>query len=424
MSLGGRRFNIQEVEQDAPSGAYTPIDIGGGKGGASNPNTLTQSFSNRLVDPTLLAQQAILARDPVKYQPILTPENYKNFYDRYSTQPVDPAPYEPIKDYKDRATQYKQDQLAAEVFMPGTGSGGDSSGGESAPSAWSQMSEAERAAWVQENPGAYVAGKTLMSAIMPGGAVLAAMHDPYMNMSLAEYHAGKASQAAMGGMLPEGKGAPVEVATGVPVAPIVGSPSSTNVPTPTPLGPAGSGGSGSVGIDAFGGIGPDVGSVGIDAFGGSGPSVDTGSVGIDAFGGAGPDVGSVGIDAFGGAGPDVGSGGGGGDGGSKIICTAMNEAYGFGSFRNSIWLTYSAQHMTKAHEVGYHTLFLPLVDYGFKRGDGKLNMTVRKALEWIARHRTKDLRAEMRGTKRDITGRVLRFIFEPLCYAVGKLKGY
>jgi hypothetical protein len=116
-------------------------------------------------------------------------------------------------------------------------------------------------------------------------------------------------------------------------------------------------------------------------------------------------------------------GGGGGDG-DKIICTAMNQAYGFGSFRNAIWIAYADKHLSKAHEVGYHALFLPLVDFGFKRGDGKLNLAVRKVLEWGTRHRSTDLRAEMRGTKRDTTGRIIRFIFEPLCYAAGKLKGY
>jgi hypothetical protein len=116
-------------------------------------------------------------------------------------------------------------------------------------------------------------------------------------------------------------------------------------------------------------------------------------------------------------------GGGGGDG-DKIICTAMNQAYGFGSFRNAIWIKYADKHLTKAHEVGYHTLFLPLVDYGFKRGDGKANMIVRRVLEWGTRHRSMDLRAEMRNKKRDTTGRVIRMVFEPLCYVVGKIKGH
>lgn len=121
---------------------------------------------------------------------------------------------------------------------------------------------------------------------------------------------------------------------------------------------------------------------------------------------------------------DGSPGDGGGGGGGKIICTAMNNAYGFGSFRNAIWIAYADKHLTKAHEVGYHTLFLGLVDFGFKRGNGKLNTAVRKVMEWGTRHRSTDLRAEMRGTKRDSTGRIIRMIFEPLCYAVGKLKGY
>lgn len=110
--------------------------------------------------------------------------------------------------------------------------------------------------------------------------------------------------------------------------------------------------------------------------------------------------------------------------GGKIVCTAMNQEYGFGSFRQSIWLRYSAQHMTKAHEVGYHAMFLPLVDYGFKQGDALPNRMVRKLLEHVARHRTADLRAEMRGSKRDYAGRAYRLFLEPLCLVVGKLKGY
>lgn len=146
------------------------------------------------------------------------------------------------------------------------------------------------------------------------------------------------------------------------------------------------------------------------------------SMGVDA--GIGGPGGNIGGPADIGSSPDAGAGGPGGGTGGKIICTAMNHAYGFGSFRNAIWVAYSDKHLTKAHEAGYHTLFLPLVDFGFKRGDAKLNMTVRKVLEWGTRHRSTDLRAELRHTKRDTTGRIIRFIFEPLCYAVGKLKGY
>ena len=113
-----------------------------------------------------------------------------------------------------------------------------------------------------------------------------------------------------------------------------------------------------------------------------------------------------------------------GGGGGKIICTAMNKAYGFGSYRNAVWLEYSEKHMTKAHEVGYHTLFMPLVEYAFYSGDSLAKKTVRKILEHGTRHRTADLRAEMHGRKRHKLGRFYRTIFEPLCYLVGKIKGY
>jgi len=108
----------------------------------------------------------------------------------------------------------------------------------------------------------------------------------------------------------------------------------------------------------------------------------------------------------------------------SIVCTAMNDHYGFGSFRNRVWLKYAEKNLTKAHEVGYHTIFLPLVDYGFKQGNGITNRIVRNILEHIARHRSTDIRAEMRGLKRDALGRAYRFILEPLCCLVGKLKGY
>jgi hypothetical protein len=118
------------------------------------------------------------------------------------------------------------------------------------------------------------------------------------------------------------------------------------------------------------------------------------------------------------------NGGGGGSGSSqksKIVCTAMNNAYGFGGFRNAIWLKYAADHLTKEHEVGYHTIFMPLVDRAYNRGD-KNNMFLRKVLEHIARHRSADIRAELRNGKRDKIGRIQRAFFEPLCYIVGKIK--
>ena len=111
-----------------------------------------------------------------------------------------------------------------------------------------------------------------------------------------------------------------------------------------------------------------------------------------------------------------------GDGGdsSKIICTAMNASYGFGSYRQAIWLQYSEKHLTPWHEKGYHKIFLPLVDRAYNRGD-KNSKIIRAILEHGTRHRTADLRAEMQGKKRDTLGRIYRSIFEPICYIAGRL---
>jgi hypothetical protein len=106
----------------------------------------------------------------------------------------------------------------------------------------------------------------------------------------------------------------------------------------------------------------------------------------------------------------------------KIVCSMMNEFYGTAPFRNRVWLLQS-QRMPNAKviEKGYHTIFLPLVEFAKK--DGFLNKVVRKTLEHIARHRTADVYREMRNGKRDILGRIYRNILEPLCYVTGKMKG-
>jgi hypothetical protein len=114
---------------------------------------------------------------------------------------------------------------------------------------------------------------------------------------------------------------------------------------------------------------------------------------------------------------DAGGGGGGGGGGSsggggKIVCTMMNNSYGFGSFRNKIWLKHSKD-LAPEYQIGYHKIFLPLVRLS------KTNKLLKKTLEHIAVHRTIDIRQEARG-KVHLLGRVYRKILEPICYWVGK----
>lgn len=111
--------------------------------------------------------------------------------------------------------------------------------------------------------------------------------------------------------------------------------------------------------------------------------------------------------------------GGDDDDGGKIVCTAMNNAYGFGSFRQTIWLKHSRD-MNPAYQKGYHRIFKPLIKFAYK-GNKWYNMAVRKTLEGIARRRTADIWMQQRG-KRHFVGAIERAILEPICYIVGKIK--
>ena len=110
--------------------------------------------------------------------------------------------------------------------------------------------------------------------------------------------------------------------------------------------------------------------------------------------------------------PSQSGGGGSSGGGGKIVCTMMNESYGFGSFRNKIWLRHS-KGLAPEYQIGYHKIFLPLVRLS------KTNKVLKKILEHVAVHRTIDIRQESRG-KMHLLGRVYRKILEPICYWVGK----
>jgi hypothetical protein len=101
----------------------------------------------------------------------------------------------------------------------------------------------------------------------------------------------------------------------------------------------------------------------------------------------------------------------------KIVCTAMNEDYGFGSYRNAIWLKYAKDNLTDYHQTGYHAIFKPLLKIGRESQPWLYN-----TLKHIARHRTSDIRAEMQGSKRDKLGMAYRSVLEPLCYVVGYIK--
>ena len=105
----------------------------------------------------------------------------------------------------------------------------------------------------------------------------------------------------------------------------------------------------------------------------------------------------------------------------KIICTAMNEAYGFGSFRNAIWVEHGRT-MPKEYERGYHAIFLPFIQYLYKskHKDEIQARILRAIMERVVRKRTADIWKQKRGSM-DLEGRIYRKIFEPICFAVGSI---
>jgi hypothetical protein len=100
----------------------------------------------------------------------------------------------------------------------------------------------------------------------------------------------------------------------------------------------------------------------------------------------------------------------------KIVCTMMNESYGFGSFRNKIWMKFHGN-IAPEYQKGYHKLFLPLVNYAKQKGI--TNKIIKNILEHIAVHSTIDMRQTLRG-KRHTLGRLYRKVILPLCYWAGK----
>ena len=102
--------------------------------------------------------------------------------------------------------------------------------------------------------------------------------------------------------------------------------------------------------------------------------------------------------------------------GGKIVCTMMNESYGFGSFRNKIWMKFHGN-IAPEYQKGYHKLFLPLVKYAKQKGI--INKIIKNILEHIAVHSTIDMRQTLRG-KRHTLGRLYRKAILPLCYWAGK----
>lgn len=71
-----------------------------------------QSNAGRIVDPTLLAQQDIIGRAPASYQPLVTPDNYQDFYKSQIANAYPGMADLLYPDYRDLAAQIKAEAAA------------------------------------------------------------------------------------------------------------------------------------------------------------------------------------------------------------------------------------------------------------------------------------------------------------------------
>lgn len=111
--------------------------------------------------------------------------------------------------------------------------------------------------------------------------------------------------------------------------------------------------------------------------------------------------------------------GDGGGCGCKTACTAMNETYGFGSFRQKVWMAHSAG-LPMEYQLGYHRLFIPIIAFIYGEPDNFLKRGLRWLMEDVVRHRTADIWKQRHG-QRDLLGRMYRGVFEPIVWVAGRL---
>ena len=105
----------------------------------------------------------------------------------------------------------------------------------------------------------------------------------------------------------------------------------------------------------------------------------------------------------------------------KIVCTALNEIYGFGSFRNKLWMKYNdydkARYLPSPEilELGYHKLFGKLTEIM------PSSPLLTKVLRRIARVRTDRIRREMTGKPLTLESKIYAAILIPTHYVIGWL---
>ena len=103
-----------------------------------------------------------------------------------------------------------------------------------------------------------------------------------------------------------------------------------------------------------------------------------------------------------------------GGGGSKVICTAMHEMAGFGSYRNKLWQTYAKQAYRNDNvQLGYHKVFANMAKTMYNKP------TLAKVLGYFARNRTVYIRNKMRNKPNSLGSIILWNTVEGGLYLLG-----
>lgn len=112
--------------------------------------------------------------------------------------------------------------------------------------------------------------------------------------------------------------------------------------------------------------------------------------------------------------PEKESDSGGGGGGGKVICTAMHEMAGFGSYRNKLWQTYAKKAYRNDNvQLGYHKVFADMAKTMYNKP------TLAKVLGYFARNRTVYIRNKMRNKPNSLGSIILWNTVEGGLYLLG-----
>ncbi len=101
-------------------------------------------------------------------------------------------------------------------------------------------------------------------------------------------------------------------------------------------------------------------------------------------------------------------------GGGKVICTAMHQMAGFGSYRNTLWQAYAKKAYKNDNvQLGYHKLFATAAENMYN------SPRLAKVLGYFARNRTVYIRNKMRNKPNSIGSTLLWTTVESGLYVLG-----